>query len=54
MAKYYFVADDSVGRGAKFSSIEELKEAIWEIMKDKMSKEEFEEYIKQHIKEVDE
>lgn len=52
--KYYYIADENSPKGAKFSSLEELKEAIWELMKDKMSREEFEEYIKKHVKEVEE
>ncbi len=32
--------------GAKFASLEELKASLWEIYKDKMSKEEFEKYVK--------
>ena len=33
--------------GAKFPSMEELKEALWEIYQDKMSQEEFDKYIKE-------
>jgi hypothetical protein len=35
--------------GAKFPSMEELKEAMWEIYQDKMSKEDFEKYITEKV-----
>lgn len=34
--------------GAKFPSLEELKEAMWPIYQDKMSKEEFDKYVEQN------
>jgi|GEM_PF-323344 len=54
MAKKYYFMEEGAQKGAKFSSIDELKQAMWELFKDKMSKEEFENYIKDKIKEVDE
>jgi hypothetical protein len=39
--------------GAKFSSMEELKESLWTILKDKMSEEEFEKYIEEKVEVVD-
>lgn len=33
--------------GAKFPSMDELKEAMWEVYQDKMSKEEFEKYVEE-------
>jgi hypothetical protein len=35
--------------GAKFPSMEELKEAMWEIYQAKMSKEDFEKYIAEKV-----
>lgn len=32
--------------GAKFTSLEDLKTSLWEMYKDKMSKDEFEQYVK--------
>ncbi len=54
MAKKYYYIEEGAQKGAKFSSIQELKDAIWELYKDKMSKEEFENFIKDKIKETDE
>ncbi|MGC8766875.1 MAG: hypothetical protein ACP5QP_04165 [Brevinematia bacterium] len=54
MGKKYYYLEEGAQKGAKFDSIEELKQAIWELFKDKMSKEEFENYIKAKIKEVEE
>jgi hypothetical protein len=39
--------------GAKFPSMEELKEALWEVHKDKMSEEEFDKYVKENVETVD-
>ncbi len=39
--------------GAKFPSMEELKEAMWEIYQDKMSKEEFEKYIQEKVEKIE-
>ena len=36
--------------GAKFPSKEELKEALWVVYQDKMSKEEFEKYVEENVK----
>jgi hypothetical protein len=38
--------------GAKFSTMEELKESLWPLYKDKMSEEEFEKYVKENVEEV--
>jgi hypothetical protein len=35
--------------GAKFESIEELKEVMWQLYKDRMSREEFEQYVEQNV-----
>lgn len=35
--------------GAKFESLEELKEVMWQLYKDKMSREEFEKYVEQNV-----
>jgi len=35
--------------GAKFESIEELKEVMWQLYKDRMSREEFEKYVEQNV-----
>lgn len=37
--------------GAKFPSIEELKNAMWEMYQDKMSKEEFDKYVADNVEE---
>jgi hypothetical protein len=37
--------------GAKFSDMETLKEALWTLYQTKMSKDEFETYIKENVKE---
>ncbi len=54
MGKKYYYKEEGAEKGARFSSIEELKQAIWELFKDKMSKEEFENFIKDKIVEVEE
>lgn len=38
--------------GAKFASLEELKSSLWEMYKDKMSKEDFEKYVKENVVET--
>ncbi len=38
--------------GAKFADKEEAKETLWELYKEKMSKDEFAQFIEQHLKEV--
>ena len=38
--------------GAKFATREEAKESLWQLYKDKMSQEEFDQFIEQHLKEV--
>jgi len=53
--KYYcYVHDDNSEKGAKFTSIEELKDAIFMLFCDKMTYEEFEKYIPDHIQEHEE
>ncbi len=37
--------------GAKFPDMETLKESLWSLYADKMSKEEFEAYVKANVKE---
>lgn len=54
MGKKYYYIEEGAQKGAKFESVDELKQAIWELYKDKMSKEEFENFIKDKIKEVEE
>jgi len=39
--------------GVKFSTMDELKASLWELYKDKMSKDEFENYIKNNVQEVE-
>lgn len=39
--------------GAKFSSMEELKESLWPLYEDRMSEEEFERYIEEHVEVTD-
>ena len=39
--------------GAKFSSVEELKESLWLLYEGKMSRDEFEKYIKENMQVVD-
>ncbi len=38
--------------GAKFQSMEELKESIWPLYQGKMSREEFEKYVEEHVQVV--
>ncbi len=38
--------------GAKFSTMEELKESLWPLYKGKMSEEEFDKYIQDNVEEV--
>lgn len=35
--------------GAKFETLEELKEVMWQLYKDSMSREEFEKYVEQNV-----
>jgi len=39
--------------GAKFPSMEELKEAMWEVYQGKMSKEEFEKYVQEKVETIE-
>jgi len=39
--------------GAKFPTVEELKEAMWPLYQDKMSKEEFDKYIEEKVEKID-
>jgi hypothetical protein len=39
--------------GAKFPSMEELKEAMWEVYQDKMSKEEFDKYVQEKVETIE-
>jgi hypothetical protein len=43
---------DSAIKGIKFVTKEEAIDAMWEFYKDKMGREEFEKFIKDHIEEV--
>lgn len=43
---------DGAEKGAKFESKEEAKTTLWELYKDKMSEDEFNKFIDQHLKEV--
>jgi hypothetical protein len=40
--------------GAKFSDLESLKETLWVLYESKMTKEEFEKYVKANVKESEE
>lgn len=35
--------------GAKFETLDELKEVLWQLYKDKMTREEFDSYVEQHV-----
>jgi hypothetical protein len=35
--------------GAKFPSLEELKDALWPVHQDKMSREEFDKYVEEKV-----
>ncbi len=39
--------------GAKFETMEELKESLWPLYKDRMSREEFEKYVEQNVQKVE-
>ncbi|MCX8122980.1 MAG: hypothetical protein N3F66_02300 [Spirochaetes bacterium] len=39
--------------GAKFETLEELKEVMWQLYKDKMSREEFETYVEQNVQKTE-
>ena len=39
--------------GAKFSSLDDLKSAMWEMYQDKMSQEEFARYVEENVEKVD-
>jgi len=39
--------------GAKFNTMEELKASLWELYKDKMSKEEFDKFVEKTAEKVD-
>ena len=39
--------------GAKFETIEELKESLWPLYQDKMSREEFDKYIDENVQEIE-
>ncbi len=45
MAKVYKID------GAKFPDMESLKETLWTLYESKMSREEFEKYVKENVKE---
>jgi hypothetical protein len=38
--------------GAKFSDMDTLKEALWNLYKDSMTEEEFDEYVKTNVEEI--
>ena len=40
--------------GVKYTNLEELKMIFWEIYKEKMSKEQFEKYVKENVQIKDE
>ncbi|HOJ49600.1 MAG TPA: hypothetical protein PKW55_02200 [Spirochaetota bacterium] len=39
--------------GAKFKTMEELKESLWQLYKDKMSREDFEKYVQEKVEVVE-
>ena len=39
--------------GAKFSSEQEMLDSLWPLYKDKMSREEFEKYVKENAQSID-
>ncbi|MCX7679786.1 MAG: hypothetical protein N2316_11305 [Spirochaetes bacterium] len=39
--------------GAKFPSLEELKESLWPLYEGKMTREEFEKYVEENVQKVD-
>lgn len=39
--------------GAKFPDMESLKETLWELYQAKMTREEFEKYVAEHVTEVE-
>ncbi len=39
--------------GAKFQSLEELKESLWPLYEGKMSREEFEKYVQENVQKTD-
>jgi len=39
--------------GAKFGSMDELREALWPLYRDKMNREEFERYISENVEVID-
>ncbi len=43
---------DGAGKGMKFDSEEEAKDAMWEFYKDQMSREDFDKFIEAHIEEA--
>lgn len=48
----YRVTLDGASKGAKFDSVEEAKDSLWLLYQDKMSREEFEKMIEEHIEEA--
>lgn len=38
--------------GAKFETIEELKESLWPLYQDRMSREEFDKYVEENVEEI--
>jgi len=38
--------------GAKFASMDELKATLWELYKDKMSKEEFDKFVEANVEKI--
>lgn len=39
--------------GAKFQTMEELKESLWELYKEKMSRADFEKFVEEHVEKID-
>lgn len=48
----YRVTLDGAQKGAKFESVDEAKDVLWELYKDKMSRDEFDKMIEAHIEEA--
>lgn len=48
----YRVTLDGAGKGAKFDSIDEAKDTFWMLYQDKMSRDEFDKMIEDHIEEA--
>ncbi len=39
--------------GAKFQSLEELKESLWPLYEGRMSREEFEKYVQENVQKIE-